>query len=71
MIKDSSGKLYDGYISSISAGDKVYAIKAVVFESHPMICERCGASFDIDSYGRGVCPACGTKYSSQVVLVEE
>ena len=71
MIRDSEGREYDGVISAINMNGKTYALKAVLFESHPVICKRCGATFEIDSYGKGKCKACGTNYSSQIVLVEE
>ncbi len=71
MVKDSEGREYDGFISSFKIHGKTYALKAVMFESHPVICKRCGATFEIDSYGKGKCRACGTNYSSQIVLVED
>ena len=71
MVKDSEGREYDGFISSFKIHGKTYALKAVMFESHPVICKRCGATFEIDSYGKGKCRAYGTNYSSQIVLIED
>ena len=61
---------YDGYISSIYLNGKTYGLKAVVFKAKPIICSRCGYTLELDSYGKGTCPACGTNYNSRIVIEE-
>lgn len=61
---------YDDYISCIQFNGKKYGIKAVVFESKPIICTRCGHTLEINEYGKGTCPACGTNYDSRIVIEE-
>jgi hypothetical protein len=42
----------DGYISKISVGGKIYALKCEVVEARPITCTKCGASFQL-KYGEG------------------
>lgn len=60
----------DGYISKIQVGGKTYALKCEVVEVHPIICKRCGASFQL-KYGEGQCPHCGTYYTTRFEIVEQ
>ncbi len=60
----------DGYISKISVGGKTYALKCEVVEARPIICKRCGASFQL-KYGEGRCTHCGTYYTTKFDIVEE
>lgn len=60
----------DGYISKISVGGKTYALKCEVIEARPIICKRCGASFQL-KYGEGRCTHCGTYYTTKFDIVEE
>ena len=59
----------DGYINRISFGGKTYALQCSVVEAHPIICKRCGASFQLH-YGEGQCQHCGTYYTTKFELVE-
>ena len=62
----------DGYIDTICLGDgRRYGIKAIVYESKPIICSRCGYTLTLDSHGEGICEACGTHYSTRLVLEEK
>ena len=44
---------FDGYISSITLPNgKTYKLRCEVVEVHPVVCKRCGASFQLH-YGEG------------------
>ena len=53
----------DGYISKISFQGKVYALRCEIVEARPVVCNRCGASFQL-KYGEGRCEHCGTYYTT-------
>lgn len=36
---------FDGYITKIAVGGKVYKIGVEVVEARPIVCKKCGASF--------------------------
>jgi hypothetical protein len=38
-------KKYDGYISSVQFGNKIYGLRCEVVEARPIVCKKCGASF--------------------------
>ena len=61
---------YDGFISAIRLGDRLYKIRAEVVEVYPIVCPKCGASFEL-KYGRGKCPYCDTYYTTEFKLVEQ
>ena len=42
----------DGYISKIYINGKTYGLKCEVVEARPIICNKCGASFQLH-YGEG------------------
>ena len=60
----------DGYISQIRIGNKIYKLRCEVIESHPIICKRCGASFQM-KYGEGQCDHCGTYYTTHFYVDEK
>ena len=60
----------DGYISKICIQGKTYGLKCEVVEIYPIICPKCGASFEL-KYGYGKCPYCKINYSTQFKLIEE
>ena len=60
----------DGYISKICIRDKIYGLKCAIVEVYPIICPKCGSSFEL-RYGYGQCPYCKTNYSTQFKLIEE
>ena len=60
----------DGYISRIEVGGKTYALRCEVVEARPIICKRCGASFQL-KYGEGRCDHCGTYYTTKFEVVEQ
>ena len=60
---------FAGYISTIQIGDKIYRLQCEVVEAHPIICKKCGASFEL-KYGEGKCGYCGTYYTTKFELVE-
>jgi hypothetical protein len=59
-----------GYISKICINGKTYALKCEVVEAHPIICKKCGASFQL-KYGEGKCEHCGTYYTTHFILEEK
>ena len=59
----------DGYISKIQVCGKTYALKCEVIEAHPIICKKCGASFQL-RYGEGQCEHCGTYYTTHFYIEE-
>ena len=60
---------FDGYIDKIYIHGKTYALRCIVVEAKPIICKRCGASFQL-KYGEGQCEHCGTYYTTQFEIVE-
>lgn len=63
------GKI-DGYISKICIQGKTYGLKCAIVEVYPIICPKCGSSFEL-RYGYDQCPYCKTNYSTQFKLIEE
>lgn len=63
-------KNIDGHISRIELGGKIYALQCEIIEAKPIICKRCGASFQL-KYGEGQCTHCGTYYTTKFEIVEE
>ena len=59
----------DGYINKISFNGKTYALKCEVVEARPIICKKCGASFQL-IYGEGQCEHCGTYYTTKFYVEE-
>lgn len=59
-----------GYISKIKLGDKIYKLKCEVVEAHPIVCKKCGASFQL-KYGEGQCTHCGTYYTTHFYIEEK
>lgn len=62
-------KEYDGYISYISVNNKKYLLKCQIVEVYPIICPKCGASFEL-KYGSGQCSYCKTYYTTEFKLQE-
>ena len=62
-------KQLDGYIDKICIHGKTYALRCTVVEAKPIICKRCGASFQL-KYGEGQCKHCGTYYTTQFEIIE-
>lgn len=60
----------DGYISKISFQGKVYALRCEIIEARPVVCNRCGASFQL-KYGEGRCEHCGTYYTTHFYIEEK
>ena len=44
----------DGYISKIIVNGKTYGLKCEIVEARPIVCKKCGASFQL-RYGEGQC----------------
>lgn len=42
----------EGYISRIEVGGKIYGLRCEIVEAHPIVCKKCGASFQL-RYGEG------------------
>lgn len=64
-------KKIDGYISKITLSNgKTYALRCEIVEAYPIVCPRCGYSFEL-KFGNGRCPACDTYYTTQFKLVEK
>ena len=59
-----------GYISKITVNGKTYGLKCEVVEAHPIVCKKCGASFQL-KYGEGKCEHCGTYYTTRFILEEK
>ena len=59
----------DGYISRIKVNGKTYILSCEVIEAHPIVCKRCGASFQL-RYGEGQCEHCGTYYTTKFEIIE-
>ena len=60
----------DGYISKISVGGKIYALRCEIVEARPITCSKCGASFQL-KYGEGRCDHCGTYYTTHFYIEEK
>jgi len=45
-------KELDGYVSRICLDGKTYGLKCEVVEARPIVCKKCGASFQM-KYGEG------------------
>lgn len=60
---------FDGYISKIQIGNKLYKLACEVIEVKPIICPKCGGSFKL-KYGNGKCDYCGTYYTTKFSLSE-
>ncbi len=60
----------DGYISKITLNGKTYALRCEIVEAHPIICNKCGASFQL-KYGEGRCDHCGTYYTTHFYIEEK
>lgn len=59
----------DGYINRIRIGGKTYKLQCEVVEVHPLVCKKCGASFQL-KHGEGQCPFCNTYYTTIYNVVE-
>ncbi|MBQ7064152.1 MAG: hypothetical protein IJM90_04610 [Firmicutes bacterium] len=59
-----------GYISKIMVGGRLYKLRCEVVEVNPIVCKKCGASFEL-KYGEGRCEHCGTYYTTKFELVEK
>lgn len=66
---DQNGKQFEGYISSVYVCGKLYKLRCEVVEVHPIVCPKCGSSFEL-KYGTGQCPACGTWFTTEFKLTE-
>ena len=60
----------DGYISKISVGGKIYALRCEIVEARPITCSKCGASFQL-KYGEGRCDHCDTYYTTHFYIEEK
>ena len=60
---------FDGYISKVSIGGKLYKLQCEVVEVYPMTCSKCGAPVEL-IYGRGQCLYCGTHYTTNFSIQE-
>ena len=60
----------DGYISKISVGGKIYALRCEIVEARPITCSKCGASFQL-KYNEGRCDHCGTYYTTHFYIEEK
>ena len=61
---------FAGYISQINLYGKIYKLKCEVVEAHPIVCKKCGASFQL-KYGEGQCTHCGTYYTTRFYIEEK
>lgn len=61
---------FAGYISQINLYGKIYKLKCEVVETHPIVCKKCGASFQL-KYGEGQCTHCGTYYTTHFYIEEK
>ena len=62
-------KNFVGYIDSIEVQGKLYKIGCEVIEARPIVCKKCGASFQL-KYGEGQCEHCGTYYTTHFYVEE-
>lgn len=60
---------FAGYVNKIRVGDKLYKIGVEVLEARPIVCKKCGASFQM-KYGEGRCDHCGTYYTTHFYIEE-
>ena len=60
---------FAGYISQIQLGGKIYKLRTEVVIAHPIVCKKCGASFEL-RYGEGKCEHCGTHYTTKFSIEE-
>ena len=65
----SDMKELDGFINRIQLNGKTYGLKCEIVEAHPIICKKCGASFQL-KYGEGHCEHCGTYYTTHFYIEE-
>ena len=63
-------KEYEGFIDTVWIGGKKYGLKCKVVTVEPIVCQKCGASFEL-KYGSGKCDHCGTYYTTEFKLVEQ
>lgn len=68
-MSDVKEKNIDGYISKIQLHGKTYALRCEIVEVYPIICPKCGGSFEL-KYGNGCCPYCNTYYTTKFNLIE-
>ena len=61
---------FAGYISQINLYGKIYKLRCEVVEAHPIVCKKCGASFQL-KYGEGQCTHCGTYYTTHFYIEEK
>ena len=63
---------FEGFIDKIMLNmlnDKLYKIGVEVPEARPIVCKKCGASFQM-KYGEGRCDHCGTYYTTHCYIEE-
>lgn len=60
---------FAGYIDRIIIQGKIYKLRCEVVEAHPIVCKKCGASFQL-KYGEGRCEYCGTYYTTRFSIEE-
>lgn len=60
----------EGYIDTIMLHGKKYKLRCEIVEVHPIICPKCGGSFEL-KYGSGKCPYCNTYYTTQFKIIEQ
>ena len=60
----------DGYVSRICLNGKTYGLKCEIVEARPIVCKKCGASFQM-KYGEGQCDQCGTYYTTHFYIEEK
>ena len=61
---------FAGYIDKIILHGKMYKLRCEVVEVHPIVCKKCGASFQL-KYGEGRCEHCGTYYTTRFIIEEK
>ncbi len=60
---------FAGYIDRIIIQGKIYKLRCEVVEAHPIVCKKCGASFQL-KYGEGRCEHCDTYYTTRFSIEE-
>lgn len=60
---------FEGFIDKIMINGKLYKIGVEVLEARPIVCKKCGASFQM-KYGKGRCDHCGTYYTTHCYIEE-
>ena len=63
------GTKIDGFVNKIAVNGKIYALQCSVITAHPIICPKCGDSFEL-AFGKGRCPSCGTYFTTEFKLSE-